>query len=58
MEKPASPLKKLFAKQQPKVSATARKSQFLKTFADDDYKKIAILIQKWLEQDDLNRSKK
>ena len=53
MERSASPLKKLFTKQQPKLNATPRKAALLKTFAEDDYKKIALLIQKWLEQDEI-----
>lgn len=47
---PSSPLGKLFAKQQPKVKASIRKRNLLATFADDDYKKIAMLIQSWLAE--------
>ena len=52
--KTSSPLSKLFARQQPKVAATDRKGKLLKTFADDDYRKIAQLIQQWLEEDENN----
>lgn len=52
--KTTSPLNKLFARQQPKVAATKRKGKLLKTFADDDYRKIAQLIQQWLEEDEKN----
>lgn len=51
----SSPLHKLFVKQQPKVAASDKKGKFLKTFADDDYKKIAQLIQTWLQEDEQNK---
>lgn len=46
-----SPLTKLFKKKQPKLKATAKKAAFLKQFAEEDHKRIAKLIQAWLEQD-------
>lgn len=46
----SSPLQKLYRRQQPKMQASPRKAALLKTFADDDYKKIAKLIQKWLNE--------
>lgn len=45
-----SPLQKLYQRQQPKVHASSRKAALLKTFAEDDYKRIAKLLQKWLDE--------
>lgn len=45
-------LANLYKRQQPKVNATPRKAALLKHFAEDDYKRIAKLIQLWLEQDE------
>lgn len=44
----SSALHRLYVRQQPKVRANKRNAALLKTFADDDYKKIAQLIKAWL----------
>tara|TARA_Y100000034_G_C6569650_1_gene246844 strand:+ start:272 stop:466 length:195 start_codon:yes stop_codon:yes gene_type:complete len=51
-----SPLTRLYERQQPKLGINQRQTALLKTFAEDDYKRIAQLIQKWL--DDSSSSKK
>lgn len=50
-QKAGSVFQRLFRKQQPKVSANKKVSNVLKTFAEDDYRRIAVLIQAWLEKD-------
>lgn len=46
-----SALQKLFVRQQPKVKAKKNMANLLCQFAEDDHKKIAKLIQAWLEKD-------
>ncbi|MER2491944.1 hypothetical protein [Catenovulum sediminis] len=43
-----SALHKLYARQQPKTGQSERVGEVLKTFAEDDYKRIALVIKKWL----------
>lgn len=54
MSKPAQSssgaLHKLYQKQQPKLGTKKGTSRLLTTFAEDDYKRIAALIAKWLEE--------
>lgn len=50
-KKAGSVFQRLFRKQQPKVNANEKVGNVLKTFAEDDYRRIAVLIQKWLEKD-------
>lgn len=51
-DKPApNPLQRLHRRQQQKVATKPQVSQFLSRLADDDHKRIAQLIRKWLEQD-------
>lgn len=49
--KPISALGKLYARQQAKIKTNERQAKLLKTFAEDDYKRIAKLIQSWLDKD-------
>ena len=44
-----SPLTKLFKRQQVKVKAKDRVARLLLTYAENDHKRIALLIQRWLE---------
>ena len=48
-QNPASPLHKLYLRQRKKYQPKPTTSALLKTFADDDYKQIAVLIQTWLK---------
>lgn len=43
-------LHKLFAKSGGKTNA--KTARLIKTFAEDDYKRIALLIQAWLKEDE------
>jgi hypothetical protein len=45
-----SPLDKLFARQQPKVKAKRGMSKLLLTYAENDIKRIAHLINKWMSE--------
>ncbi|NCP63977.1 MAG: hypothetical protein GW763_04630 [Paraglaciecola sp.] len=47
-----SPLTKLFARQQPKVKAKKRVSALLLNFAENDHKRIAELIKKWMQAEE------
>ena len=51
----ASPLQRIYAKQKPKLRVNTRQTALLKTFAEDDYKRIALLIKKWLDESDSER---
>lgn len=44
-----SPLGKLFARQQPKVRARKGMANLLLTYAENDSKRIAHLIDKWMK---------
>ena len=44
----STPLQRLFNKQQPKVAAKKKVGKLLTTMAEEDHKRIAILLQKWL----------
>lgn len=48
--KQASPLQRLFSKQQPKLRITTRTSKLLKLYADNNNVHIAKQIQKWLSK--------
>jgi hypothetical protein len=50
-----SPLSKLFARQQPKVREKRGMSKLLLTYAENDNKRIANLISKWINE--INSSK-
>jgi hypothetical protein len=45
-----SPLGKLFARQQPKIKAKRAMTQLLLTYAENDSKRIALLINKWMNE--------
>jgi hypothetical protein len=45
-----SPLGKLFARQQPKVKAKRAMANLLLTYAENDNKRIAHLINKWMNE--------
>ncbi|MEP0177373.1 MAG: hypothetical protein ABJH28_18645 [Paraglaciecola sp.] len=45
-----SPLSKLYAKQQPKVKAKKGMARLLLIYAENDPKRIAALIQKWMKE--------
>ncbi|WP_102796852.1 hypothetical protein [Bowmanella denitrificans] len=45
-------LHKLFSRQQPKIGAKPATGRLLKSFAEEDYRRIARLIQKWLDESD------
>ncbi|WP_416304945.1 hypothetical protein [Neptunicella sp. SCSIO 80796] len=47
-----SPLNNLFARQQPKVKAKPDMARLLTCLAEEDHKRIAQLIQKWLNDSD------
>ncbi|MCC2615411.1 hypothetical protein LJ739_04055 [Aestuariibacter halophilus] len=49
-DKRSSALHKLYARQQPKLNTTQRHSALLKTFADDDYRAIAALLARWIDE--------
>lgn len=57
-QKAKGALAKLYARQQPKVRASAKKAALLKSFAEEDYVRIARLIKQWLEDDDHAKSRK
>ncbi|MFT5838385.1 MAG: hypothetical protein ACI9UT_000878 [Flavobacteriales bacterium] len=46
-----SPLGKLFARQQPKVRAKKGMAKLLLTYAENDSKRIAHLLQRWMDED-------
>ena len=46
-----SPLSKLYARQQPKVKAKKGMANLLLTYAENDNKRIADLLKKWLDED-------
>ena len=45
-----SPLGKLFARQQPKVKAKGGMAKLLLTYAENDSKRIAHLMNKWMNE--------
>lgn len=45
-----SPLSKLFARQQPKVKAKKAMADLLLTFAENDSKRIADLLNVWMKE--------
>jgi hypothetical protein len=45
-----SPLNKLFARQQPKMKVNKRMAKLLLIFSEQDHKRIAVLIQTWLDE--------
>lgn len=45
-----SPLNKLFARQQPKVKAKKGMSNLLLAYAENDSKRIAHLLKRWMEE--------
>jgi hypothetical protein len=45
-----SPLGKLFARQQPKVKAKKGMANLLLTYAENDSKRIAHLLQRWMDE--------
>ena len=45
-----SPLSKLYKRQQPKVHAKKGMAMLLLTYAEGDTKRIAHLVQKWMEE--------
>lgn len=51
-KKQTSALSKLYQRQQPKVNGNKKVAGVLKSFAEDDYKRIAQLISLWLKQDE------
>lgn len=44
-----SPLSKLFARQQPKVRAKKAMAALLLVYAEQDHRRIALLIKDWLK---------
>lgn len=52
MSQASSPLTRLFQRQQPKVRFSPRKRALLKTCSEDNLAAIALLIKKWLEEDE------
>lgn len=46
-----SPLGKLFARQQPKVRAKKGMANLLLAYAENDSKRIAHLLQSWMDED-------
>lgn len=50
MNRSRRPLELLFAKQQKKVKANPRTAELLKAYAEEDHKRIALLISQWLKQ--------
>lgn len=53
-----SALNTLFTRQQSKVVNTPRQGALLKAFAEEDHKRIAKLIQVWLEADERRKTTK
>lgn len=51
-KKAGSVFQRLFRKQKSKVSTNKNVSNVLKTFAEDDYQRIASLIKAWLDKDE------
>ena len=51
-----SPLGKLFARKQPIVKAKKGMANLLLTYAENDYKRIAHLIDKWMNEANPNQS--
>lgn len=47
---PKGAFHRLFIKQQTKVNATPGTARLLKTFAEEDYRRIAKFIQHWLNE--------
>ena len=47
--KPSGALHKIYMRQQPKMRQSKRVGVLLKTFAEDDYRRIALVIKKWLK---------
>ncbi|WP_339724526.1 hypothetical protein [uncultured Paraglaciecola sp.] len=45
-----SPLSKLFARQQPKVRAKKGMANLLLTYAENDNKRIADLLSRWIDE--------
>ncbi|MFT2091561.1 hypothetical protein [Paraglaciecola sp. 2405UD69-4] len=45
-----SPLSKLYSRQQPKVKAKKGMARLLLVYAENDPKRIAALIQKWMKE--------
>jgi len=45
-----SPLGKLFARKQPKVKAKKGMANLLMTYAENDNKRIAHLLKKWIDE--------
>lgn len=45
-----SPLNKLFARQKQKMKVNKRMAKLLLVFSEQDHKRIAALIQKWLDE--------
>ncbi|WP_289027977.1 hypothetical protein [uncultured Paraglaciecola sp.] len=45
-----SPLSKLYSRQQPKVKAKKGMARLLLAYAENDSKRIAALIQKWMRE--------
>lgn len=50
-QKGPNALQKIHRKGRQKVVVTQRSEKLLKTFAEDDYKRIAKLIGRWLDED-------
>jgi hypothetical protein len=50
MKRSTRPLQALFAKQQRKVKANQRMAMLLKSYAEDDHKRIARLLNEWLKE--------
>lgn len=53
-----SPLNNLFERQQPKVNAKPDMGKLLTCLAEEDHKRIAQLIQKWLNEKEGGNHKK
>ncbi|WP_438863087.1 hypothetical protein [Neptunicella sp.] len=53
-----SPLNNLFERQQPKVNAKPDMGKLLTCLAEEDHKRIAQLIQKWLNESEANQTGK
>ncbi|MFC3093552.1 hypothetical protein [Alteromonas sediminis] len=51
MNKQKSPLQRIFENGKEKVAVSKNTRELLPIFAENDHKKIALLIAKWLEQD-------
>jgi len=45
-----SPLNKLFTRQQAKMKVNKRMAKLLLVFSEQDHKRIAVLVQKWLNE--------